>query len=236
MNRDPQLAPSFRRKPESSGFKENAFLSGWIPACAGMTASLSNGFFGINSLFRIVLLSAALTGGIAAAVEFKQVQANESSVTFGYKQMGVAMEGKFAKFTAQTTFDPAKLAKSQARIEINLASIDTGVEEANDEVKGKLWFNTQAFPSASFVSTGVKALGGNRYEATGKLTIKGKTLDVVAPFSFETNGARGIFDGLFTIGRLDYNIGEGIWADVSAVANEVRIKFHLVVTAAPGNQ
>lgn len=174
--------------------------------------------------------------GIASAAEFKQVQANESSVTFGYKQMGVAMEGTFAKFTAQANFDPAKLAKAQARIEIDLADIDTGVEEANDEVKGRLWFNTRAFPTASFVSTGVKPLGGNRFEAAGKLTIKGKTLDVIAPFSFEANGARGIVDGTFTIGRLDYNIGEGIWADVSAVANEVRIKFHLVVTAPPGNQ
>jgi hypothetical protein len=30
-----------RRRPESSGFKQNAFFSCWIPACAGMTAHLS---------------------------------------------------------------------------------------------------------------------------------------------------------------------------------------------------
>jgi len=184
----------------------------------------------------IALLGAALMSGIASAAGFSQVQTNESTVTFAYRQMGVNMDGTFGKFTAQAAFDPAKLDKAQARIEIDLASIDTGVAEADDEVQGKLWFNTQAFPTASFVSTGVKSLGGKRYEAVGKLIIKGKTRDVVAPFSFEANGARGIFDGAFTIKRLDYNIGEGIWADVSAVANEIQIKFHLVVTAAPGNQ
>ena len=181
----------------------------------------------------IALLGIALMSGTVSATEFSQVQANESTVTFSYRQMGVNMDGKFGKFTAQAAFDPAKLDKAQARIEIDLASIDTGVAEADDEVQGKLWFNSQAFPAASFVSTGVKSLGGNRYEAAGKLTIKGKTLDVVAPFSFEAKGARGIFDGVFTIKRLDYDIGEGIWADVSAVANEIQIKFHLVVTAAP---
>lgn len=190
----------------------------------------------MKSLLRVVLLSSALISGFASAVEFKQVQANESTVTFGYKQMGVPMEGKFAKFTAQTSFDPAKLAKAQARIDIDLTSIDTGSAEANDEVVGKPWFNTKAFPSAGFVSTGVKALGGNRYEATGKLTIKGKTLDVSAPFTFQANGTRGLFDGVFTIKRLDYNIGEGVWTDVSTVANEIQIKFHIVLTAAPNKK
>lgn len=190
----------------------------------------------MKSLLRAVILSAALVSSIATAVEFKQVQANESTVTFGYKQMGVPMEGKFAKFTAQTSFDPAKLAKAQARIDIDLASIDTGSEEANDEVVGKPWFNAKAFPSAGFVSTGVKALGGNRYEATGKLTIKGKTLDVTAPFTFQANGTRGLFDGVFTIKRLDYNIGEGVWTDVSTVADEIQIKFHLVLSAAPNKK
>ena len=191
----------------------------------------------MKSLLRVVILSTALVGSsIATAVEFKQVQVNESTVTFGYKQMGVPMEGKFAKFTAQTSFDPAKLAKAQARIDIDLASIDTGSEEANDEVKAKAWFNTKAFPSAGFVSTGVKALGGNRYEAMGKLTIKGKTLDMVAPFTFQANGTRGLFDGVFTIKRLDYNIGEGVWTDVSTVANEIQIKFHLVLIVAPNKK
>ena len=187
----------------------------------------------LNMLFFATL---ALMSTIATAVEFKQVQVNESTVTFGYKQMGVPMEGKFAKFTAQTSFDPAKLAKAQARIDIDLASIDTGSEEGNDEVKAKAWFNTQAFPSAGFVSTSVKSLGGNRYEATGKLTIKGKTLDIVAPFTFQANGTRGLFDGVFTIKRLDYNIGEGVWTDVSTVANEIQIKFHIVLIAAPNKK
>lgn len=190
----------------------------------------------MKSLLRIVLLSTVLVGSFATAVEFKQMQANESTVTFGYKQMGVTMEGKFAKFTAQTSFDPAKLAKAQARIDIALTSIDTGSEEANDEVKAKAWFNTQAFPSANFVSTGVKALGGNKYEAMGKLTIKGKTLDVVAPFTFQANGTSGLFDGVFTIKRLDYNIGEGLWTDVDTVANEIQIKFHFVLTVAPSKK
>lgn len=175
----------------------------------------------------------SLLSSQVVAVEFNQLRANESTVVFAYKQMGVPMEGKFNKFAAQITFDPAKTAKAQAHINIDVASIDTGSAEANEEVIGKLWFNTMTYPSASFVSSGLKALGGNRYEAAGKLTVKGKTLDVSAPVTFLAAGERGVFDGSFTIRRLDYAIGEGAWTDVGTVANEIQIKFHLVVNAAP---
>lgn len=170
------------------------------------------------------------------ALEFSQLLAGESSVTFAYKQMGVPMDGKFNKFAAQIAFDPAKIAKAQARIDIDVASIDTGSIEANDEVVGKLWFNAKTFPAASFVSTGLKALGGNRYEATGKLSIKGRTQEVKAPVTFQSSGNRGAFDGSFTIKRLDFAIGEGEWTDVGTVANEIQIKFHLVVNAAPNKK
>lgn len=176
----------------------------------------------------LVLLSSPLH-----AAEFNQVQADKSAVTFAYKQMGVPSEGKFRKFTAAVAFDPAKLTTASAQIDIDLASIDTGSKEGDEEVAGKLWFNTKSYPQARFVSSVVKALGGNRYEVVGKLTIKGRTQEVSAPFTYRPEGAAAVFDGSFVLKRLDYAIGEGIWADVGTVANEVRITFHVVANAAP---
>ncbi len=172
----------------------------------------------------------------AFALEFKQVQTNDSAVTFYFKQMGVPLDGKFNKFSAQVAFDPAQLTKAQARIEIDLASIDTGSADGNEEVVGKKWFNVKTYPTASFISTGIKALGGNRYQAVGKLSIKGRTQDVATPVTFQSDGKRGIFEGTFEIKRLDYSIGEGEWTDVSSVANEIQIKFHVVVNASPGKK
>jgi len=185
-------------------------------------------------LFLFILFMLAY--GMASAVEFNQVLTGESTVTFDYKQMGVALDGKFNKFSAQLAFDPSKLAKAQARIDIDVASIDTGSAEGNEEVVGKQWFNAKAIPAASFTSTGLKALGGNRYEASGKLSIKGRTLEVKAPVTFQSTGNKGMFDGAFTIKRLDYAIGEGAWSDVGTVADEIQIRFHLVVTAAPNKK
>ena len=184
---------------------------------------------------RHIALSAAalLLAGAAQAVEFKQVDSARSSLAFSSKQMGVPVPGSFKKFTTQIAFDPAKPTAASTTLEIDLASIDAGSKDANDEVVGKQWFNVKAFPTAKFVSTGVRALGGNKYEALGKMTIKGQTRDVVAPFTFKQEGASGVFDGGFVLKRMDFGIGEGPWADVSAVANEIDIKFHVVANAAP---
>lgn len=187
----------------------------------------------MNLLRKITILALLLLAGQACALEYNQVQLNQSALTFGYRQMGVAMDGKFSKFSAQISFDPAKLVSAQAHIDVNLASIDTGSSDADESVAGKLWFNTKVYPLASFVSTGVKLLAGNRYQATGKLSIKGRTLDVTAPVTFQADGNRGSFDGSFNIKRLDYGIGIGEWTDLDTVAADVQIKFHLVVLAAP---
>lgn len=177
---------------------------------------------------------AALAGAASAyAEEYNVIQADKSTVAFVYRQMNVPVDGRFGKFAAQLKFDPAKPATASASIDLDLASIDAGSAEANDEVAGKLWFNTKAHPTARFVASSFRPLGGNRYEAVGKLTIKGRTQDMTAPFAFSTQGRAGIAEGALTIRRADFGIGEGIWADFGTVANEVQIKFRLLAEAQP---
>ena len=178
-----------------------------------------------------IILAVTLASAFSAhAVEYTQVQPEKSAVTFVYKQMGVAVDGKFKKFSSQLNFDPAKPAAAKATFDVELASVDTGAPEGDQEVAGKPWFNTKAFPTAHFVSGSVKALGGNKYEVAGKLTIKGQTQDVVVPATFTPQGNTGVFDGGFTIRRADFTIGEGAWAKFDIVANDVQIKFRITAS------
>jgi len=168
----------------------------------------------------------------ALAIEFNQFQPAKSSLSFVSKQMNVPVEGQFKSFGSKLAFDPARPAAAKAELEIDLASIDAGSKDANDEVAGKAWFNTKAFPVAKFVSSAVKPLGNNRFEVSGKMTIKGRTLDLTTPVTVTQQGNSASFDGSLVLKRADYGIGDGIWADFGTVANEVQIKFRLVATAA----
>jgi len=163
----------------------------------------------------------------AVAAEYSNVQLDKSSITFESRQMSVPVEGVFKKFTAKIRINPVKPESGMAQIDIDLASIDAGSMEANEEVKGKSWFNVAEFPKASFVSGTVKSLGSGKFEATGKMTIKGKTMEMRAPFTLQEE--KGVLDvnGSFPLKRLDFGIGSGLWSDTSVVADEVQIKFHL---------
>lgn len=170
----------------------------------------------------------ALLAGPALAVEYTAVDPAQSKLTFAYTQMGVNMDGNFSKFSAKLAFNPAKPEAAKAAMDVQLASIDAGSAEANGEVAGKAWFNTPAYPVAHFESTGVKALGGNRFQLSGKLTIKGRTKDISTPVTFTPKGNQGVFEGAFAFNRTDFAIGEGSWSDTSIVANPIQIRFKLL--------
>jgi polyisoprenoid-binding protein YceI len=154
----------------------------------------------------------------------------KSEITFVSKQMNVPVQGRFRKFAAQIVFDSRKLASSRAEIEVELASVDTGSTEANDEVAKKAWFNTSAFPTAKFVSSAVTETGPDHFQANGKLSIKGIGQDVAAPFSVKRAGDTVTYEGGFTLKRLQFRIGEGVWSDTETVADEVQVKFRILTT------
>jgi polyisoprenoid-binding protein YceI len=180
---------------------------------------------------RYLAAATILVATAAMAAELTQFSPEKSQITFISKQMGVAVDGRFRKFDTKIAVDPAKPETGKVQLEIDLASIDAGSSDADAEVKGKSWFNTAAFPKATFVSSQVRALGNGRYEALGKLTIKGTSRDVSAPFTVKPEAGGAWFDGGFTLNRLQFKIGDGVWADTSTLADEVQIKFKIFVTA-----
>ena len=165
------------------------------------------------------------------AALYQAVQMDKSSVKFSYKQMGVGMDGHFAKFSPQISFDPAKPELTKASIEVDLLSIDTGSGEADQEVVGKPWFNTSAFPKAIFVAKQVKQTAPNVYEVLGSLSIKGRSRDVKFDLMHKPQGKVGVLTGSFTMQRVDYAIGEGSWSKFDVVANDVVVSFQITALA-----
>lgn len=180
---------------------------------------------------RFLIIPLLLIALPASGTEFNVLLPQQSSITFVSRQMGVPVEGSFKKFAAQIAVNPAKPEAGTARIDIELASIDTGSAEADEEVAGKAWFDTKNHPTASFTSGGISSLGKGRYEVLGKMTLKGRTLDIKAPFTLKQESGTLVFDGQFPLKRLDYGIGSGVWSDTSVVADEVQIRFRFVVIA-----
>jgi polyisoprenoid-binding protein YceI len=184
----------------------------------------------IGSAF--LALAAAFAPPLAAQQRLLPAQ---SEITFTSKQMGVPVQGRFRSFEAQVEFDPKQPEAAKIALRIDLASAAIGTAETEAELAKPGWFDTRKNPQASFTASSVKPAGASRFDVAGKLTLKGSSRDLVVPVLLQRSGDVTTASGSFTIRRLDYRIGDGDWGDTSLVADEVLVKFKLVLAgvAAP---
>lgn len=97
------------------------------------------------------------------------------------------------------------------RAEIDVTSINTRNEQRDGHIKSADFFDTEKFPTATFVSTGVVAKGDD-YELTGDFTLKGVTKPVTLKMEFNGvnpgmgHGAVAGFEATTVINRKDFGI------------------------------
>lgn len=168
----------------------------------------------------VVLAFAAIAAGDPA------VDASKSTIAITFKQENVPVDASFKSFNGRIDYDPAHPAAAKAAIEVATDSFDMGSADYNAEVKKKSWLDSGGFPKASFIATAVKPGASGRFDATGTLTLKGKTQTLTVPVTAAKSGDTTVFDGTLEISRAYFGIGDDEWKDV--VDDVVRIKFHLV--------
>lgn len=184
---------------------------------------------------RHALASLAVLGATVAMPALAADQAlvpAKSEVTFVARQLGVPLDGRFKRFSAQTAFDPKSPQTSKIAFTVDLGSVAVNADTDTELVKPE-WFSVGKFPQASFQSSAIKAVGGGRFEVAGKLSIKGQARELVVPVQLVQAGGVSTATGGFVLKRLDFKIGDGDWADTSIVANEVQVKFKLVLSGVP---
>lgn len=186
----------------------------------------------LSALAGLALIPFSMAPALAA--DFTVLDASKSTIGFAFKQMNVPSSGAFRKVSGMIDFDPDKPTQTKAEIDVALASVDAVSDEASEALADSLWFDTKAFPIARFVATSFSPLADNKqgdrqYKVVGDMTIKGQTHPIESVASFHEKGDTGVFEGAFTLKRADFKIGTGMWADFGTVANEVQVKFRLVI-------
>lgn len=171
--------------------------------------------------------TASLVAVVALAAAQWSMQPKESKLTFVGEQAGAQFEGAFDKFTADITFDPRNLPASRFDVKIDTASVNTKDGERDTTIKSADLFDVKRFPTAHYVADKFTDKGGNKYSATGKLTLRNVTRDVPIDFTFEHKDGDAWLKGTAKIKRLDFGVGQGEWKDTSTVGNDVQVRFAL---------
>jgi len=165
------------------------------------------------------------------AVAADYVQAAGSTLTFATRYQGEVFSGHFSNFRTRLSFDPQQLDDARLDVLIALASAGTANEDRDETLHGADFFHSSRFPQARYRASTFRHLGGNEYAADGTLSLRGVRRPLTLTFSWAP-GTQPVLSGKATVGRLDFGIGAGDWADVELIPNAVAVSTRVVLTPA----
>lgn len=133
------------------------------------------------------------------------------------------IRGSFSDWSGTIRFDPDNPESADLRINIRLASASLGDATMDATVQGPNFFDASANPTATWRSTAVRHLGGNRYSAQGTLSLKGASRPQTVAFTLSGEGLRRRVEGTASIDRNAFGVGTGETA--AGIESAVTVSF-----------
>lgn len=143
------------------------------------------------------------------------------------KQLGSDVNGSFADWTADISFEPSQTEGKQGDVTVTVSIGSLTLGSVTSQAMGKEYFNAGEFPTATFTADLIRS--GSDHIARGTLTIRDQSVPVEMPFDLTVDGDTAQATGSVTVNRLDFGIGLGTPDDNSLGLN-VTIDFSLSAT------
>ena len=184
-----------------------------------------------------LLIIAFLSATTFAQTTWKADPAH-TQVSFGVTHLGISeIEGNFNQFSGYIEAESEDFSDARYFMEIEVPSIDTGVEMRDNHLKSGDFFDAETYPKMTFESTSSKRIGENKYEVTGNLSFHGitkpVTLEVWYRGTVENPQNGDVISGFAISGsvkRSDYNLGpdfpEAVISDNVALDIDGEFKKH----------
>jgi len=150
----------------------------------------------------------ALAVVILAASAFTVLTTQDWAIkdTHSIKFTGKSAEGAFKDLTGSIRFDENDLGSSVMDVTIDVKSINTGNGMKNKHATSEKYFDAEHSPYIKFNSNTFTKVGSG-YEAKGTLEVRGVKKPFTIPFTFQKNGADGVFNATFDVKRTDFSVG-----------------------------
>jgi polyisoprenoid-binding protein YceI len=139
-----------------------------------------------------------------------------SKLGFKARHFGISnVRGEFQDYEASISFEPEDLSTIEASVRIRAASVYTGNDRRDNDLRSDNFFNAEVDSIITFVSKEVRNIDGSEFELVGDLTIRGNTHEVVLDAEFlgsiemERRGQmteRAAFEAETKVNRMDYGL------------------------------
>lgn len=109
-----------------------------------------------------------------------EIDPAHSSTLFAVRHLMVStVRGEFGKVIGTVTLDENDPTKSSIEATIDTTSINTRNAKRDEHLKGPDFFEVEKYPTITFQSKKIEAVGEGTFKVTGDLTMHGVTKEVV---------------------------------------------------------
>ncbi len=120
----------------------------------------------------IIAAFALLTTSVFA--QTWNVDPAHTSADFSIQHMAISrVTGSFSQVTGQLIFDKTGKQPESVNISIDVASINTGVDQRDEHLKSPDFFDVKTYPTMTYTSDKIISQGEGRYKVEGTLTLHG---------------------------------------------------------------
>jgi polyisoprenoid-binding protein YceI len=173
-----------------------------------------------------VLVSIALPA--LAETEVYTFDKAHTLVGFRVRHVLTKVEGRFKSFDGTIGIDRQNPAASKVELTIQATTIDTGVENRDNDLRSPNYFDVAKYPTITFKSTKIESKGNDQYDVTGEFSLHGVTKTIHVPVKHMGFGKMGKtekagFEVALPISRKEYGITSG----TPVVGDDVEINIQV---------
>ncbi len=163
-----------------------------------------------------------------------------STIGFKVRHMMVSrVSGRFENWSGNITFDPANPGNSQAKVEIDVNSINTNVADRDAHLRSADFFDVANYPTIQYATTRVEKVDDETFRFSGNLTIHGNTRELTFDANYHGTGLdpwgkqRSGFDAKLSISRKEYGLtwNQALETGGVLVSDKIEIELEIELVA-----
>ncbi|MDT8327195.1 MAG: cytochrome b/b6 domain-containing protein [Roseovarius sp.] len=155
----------------------------------------------------------------------------DGSLQITVQQMGSSVQGSFADWTADITYDEiADATGKHGSVTVTIAIESLSLGSVTKQAMGPDYFDVGTYPTAEFSADLIKTDQG--HVARGTLSIRDQSVPVEMPFDLVIDGDSATVSGALSVDRRAFNLGAGV-NDPNSLGFEVDITVDLTASRAP---
>ncbi len=174
----------------------------------------------------VLMLALAMAASAVAGQTCYRSDAEHGEIEFSGVAEDNLVRGDFQEFEVRVCLDNDELSSAHIEVEVQTGSASVGIRQGDEALLGEEMFFAERYPTATWTSRTIEP-DNDAYRAEGELELRGVSAPQAVRLRLARDGDTLRLSGEAEIFRMEFEVGEGEFADTEFVKDRVELEFDL---------